>query len=82
MYIKEAAIEMEINLSKKEKRLKHQELIELYYSVIVCKMVTQTLKIFVQTTLLSKSRVQEQQVRNLNNFLLTTAKTKQLFLTI
>ena len=57
MYIKEAAIEMEINLSKKEKRLKHQELIELYYSVIVCKMVTQTLKIFVQTTLLSKSRV-------------------------
>ena len=42
MYIKEAAIEMEINLSKKEKRLKHQELIELYYSVIVCKMVTQT----------------------------------------
>ena len=33
MPIKETAIEMETNLSKNEKGLKHQELIQLYYSV-------------------------------------------------
>lgn len=34
MPIKETAIGIETNLSKKEKRLKHQVLIELCYSVI------------------------------------------------
>ena len=34
MPTKETAIEMEFNLSKKEESLKHQELIELYYSVL------------------------------------------------